>query len=303
MQVEKQLPENIPVGSSFAPAPPSALSVSRLTNADEAEVLDFLTVRIAHSFAMIGSIRSNGLDSPHNRGTFYGCRDHSGRLEGVALIGHATLLETRSEAAIAMFARLAQECRNVFMLLAEQETAQLFWRHYAGQGQQLRMYCRELLFEQPQADPSGAPVAGLRLATMADLDVVVPVHARLAYEETGVNHLEGDAEGFRRRCARRIEQGRTWVWIEGGRLIFKADIVTDAPEVIYLEGISVHPEERGKGYGRRCLRQLTRIFLERTRAVIVLVNEERCDAQAFYKSAGFKLNGLYDTLFLKPDAH
>jgi predicted GNAT family acetyltransferase len=289
-------PDSLP---SYPPA--HELTVSLLTDGEKEEVLAFLGERILHSFGLIGYVRRNGLNSPDNRGTFYACRDGLGRLEGVALIGHATLVEARSEAAVAAFARRAQECRDVFMLFGEQETVRTFWAHYAERGQQLRLYCRELLFEQAQASEAAEEVAELRLATMADLDAIVPVHARLVYAESGVNPLEGDAEGFRERCAQRIRQNRTWVWTEGGKLIFKADLVTEAPEVVYLEGVDVHPEERGKGYGRRCLRQLTRMLLERTQAIVLLVNDERRGAQAFYSKVGFEWIGSYDTIFLKPD--
>src|SRR6185436_20691196 len=67
---------------------------SRLTDADEEEVLNFLSRRPIHTVAMVGFIHDNGLVSTLNRGTFYGCRNYEGNLEGVALIGHATLLET-----------------------------------------------------------------------------------------------------------------------------------------------------------------------------------------------------------------
>src|SRR5205085_9821998 len=98
---------------------PCELRVSRLTDADRDEVLEFLTARIIHSFGLLGFVRRNGLSSPENRGTFYAYRDAGGRLEGVALIGHATLIEARGDAAIVAFARQAQECRDVFMLFAQ----------------------------------------------------------------------------------------------------------------------------------------------------------------------------------------
>ena len=88
-----------------------------------------------------------------------------------------------------------------------------------------------------------------------------------------------DAAGFRKRCARRIQQGRVWVAIENGRLEFKADVVSETPEVVYLEGVYVSPEHRGNGYGSRCLTQLTNHLLERTKSVCVLVNETNSAAQ------------------------
>jgi predicted GNAT family acetyltransferase len=280
------------------PIAPGKPVVSELSNREEAEVLNFLLERVAHTFGMIGFIRANGLVSPHNRGKFYACRNQAGDLEGVALIGHATLFDARSEAAIKAFAKVAQGCRDVHMLLGEQQDVQSFWGYYEEGGQQPRLQCREMLYEMRCPVEGIEPVASLRLATLDDLDMIVPVHARMVYEESGIDPLESDAEGFRRRCARRIECGKTWVWVEGDRLMFKADIVTDSPEVIYLEGVEVCPEERGKGHGFRCMSQLSRELLERTGALVLLVNEERKAAQAFYNKAGFILAGCYDTIFL-----
>jgi predicted GNAT family acetyltransferase len=129
--------------------------------------------------------------------------------------------------------------------------------------------------------------------------MLLPVHAQMAFEESGVNPLEKDPNGFRLRCARRIEQGRVWVLIENGQLLFKADIMADTPDVTYLEGIYVAPEVRGNGIGRRCLSQLTRNLLARTKSVSLLVNEMNETASAFYQKAGFKLRAHYDTIFLQ----
>jgi predicted GNAT family acetyltransferase len=62
------------------------------------------------------------------------------------------------------------------------------------------------------------------------------------------------------------------------------------------------PEERGKGYGLRCLSQLSRDILARTKSVCLLVNESNQAAHGFYQKAGFKMTALYDTIFLKKTA-
>src|SRR2546425_9171144 len=96
---------------------PDSLSIQPLRVGQEAEVLAFLAERPLHTFVMAGHIRDNGLESPHNRGLFYDCRDYRQRLEGVALIGHATLVETRSNAALAAFSHLAQTRPAVRMMM------------------------------------------------------------------------------------------------------------------------------------------------------------------------------------------
>lgn len=275
------------------------LKVEELKAEQEPEVMEFLRQRPTHTFGMAGFIRSNGLVSTHNRGTFYGCRDKQGTLQGVALIGHYILFETRSDAAIDAFAQLAQECRTAHMLLGEQAEVDTFFSRYAEKGQQPRRFCRELLLEQSWPIEVSESVSGLRLATLEDLELVVPAHAQLAFEESGIDPLASNPEGFRQRCARRIQEGRTWVWIEDGKLMFKLDVITDTPDVIYLEGVWVDPSERGKGHGFRCMSQLSREFLTRTRCVFLLVNEKFESARRFYKKAGFKIIGNYDTIFLE----
>src|SRR5205085_799140 len=79
----------------------------------------FLSERPVQTVVMSGLVRDNGLESPFNRGTFYACRDREGRLEGVALIGHATLVEARTESALAAFAALAQKESNAHTILGE----------------------------------------------------------------------------------------------------------------------------------------------------------------------------------------
>jgi predicted GNAT family acetyltransferase len=275
-----------------------SLRVVALTGDCESEVLSFLAAHPLDTVVMAGLIRDNGLVSPLNRGTFYACRDGRGQLEGVALIGHITLVKSDTEAALESFARLAQDYRHAHAILGRQEEVRRFWYHYARAGQAMRLACREVLLEQRWPVEVRERV-NLRQATLDDIEQVMPVHARIAFDESGVNPMERDPEGFRRRTARRIEQGRVWVWMEHGRLIFKADVIADTPEAVYLEGIYVNPEERGKGYGARCLSQLSRGLLEHTESVCLLVNEQNRGAQACYRKAGYKDRGCCETIYLQ----
>jgi hypothetical protein len=120
----------------------------------------------------------------------------------------------------------------------------------------------------------------------------------MALEENGVNPLQRDPAGFRSRIERRINQGRVWIWVEDGRPIFKADVVGETPQMAYLEGIHVNPQERLKGYGTRCLSQLSSILLERSESICLTVNQRKADAAAFYAKAGFDFHSEYETIYL-----
>lgn len=273
-------------------------TVCELRRGNESEVLEFLAARPVHTVFMAGLICDNGLVSPHNRGSFYACRGRFGQLEGVALLGHATLLEASSESAVANFARLARNCQGAHLIRGEREVIQTFWKSYAGDRVAPRRVCGELLLEQSQPVDAES-VNGLRPATLDDLEKVVAVNALMAFEEGGISPLQKDPGGFRRRTARRIEQERIWVWIHDNRLVFKADVIARTPQVIYLEGVHVHAEERRQGFGRRCLTQLSKVLLSRAESICLTINEKNKNALTFYEKAGYEFRSNYETIYLR----
>lgn len=276
-----------------------AQAIQSLKGEHEAEVLDFLSAHPLLTFVMTGWIRDNGLTSQLNRGDFYGSRNNRGELDGVALIGHITQFESNSDAALAAFAAFTRNCPTAFALMGEKHRVGRFMSYYTPGAPEPRRVCRELLFEQRSKERLEEPVAGLRRATPEEVDLVAPVHAAMAVEEIGVNPLDVDPVGFRERYARRIQQGRVWVCVKDNRLLFKADVVSDLAEVNYLEGVYVSPENRGRGFGARCMKQLTNVLLTHTKSVCLLIKEEKPDAQACYLNAGYKLREYYETVFLE----
>ena len=150
MAVTMMRQESTAIFDEFASAP-EACTIGELYQEDEAEVLQFLAARPIHTVFMSSLIRDNGLASPHNRGSFYACRDGRGQLEGVGLLGHATVIEARSDDAVSAFARLARNCFNAHLIRGERNTINSFWKHYASPGQEPRLICRELMFEQRES--------------------------------------------------------------------------------------------------------------------------------------------------------
>ena len=285
-------------GFSTSGSPSDPQCAQPLNDAEAAEVLDFLAGRPIHTVFMASLIRDNGVVSSLNRGSFFGCRNNRGTLTGVALLGHATLIETESTECIKAFAHLARNHSRGHLIRGEQEKIASFWNYFTKDDHKARLLCGELLLEL-KAIPAGLDsVPGLRLATIADLETIVNVNASLACNESGINPLARDPQGFRERAARRIAKGRVWVWIEEQRLLYKTDIVADTPQAIYLEGVYVHPDHRFQGYGVRCISQLAASLLERTKTICLTVNEKAEGTQRFYQRAGYELVCRYDSIYL-----
>ena len=273
-------------------------AIREICRSDQTEVIEFLAARPMHTVFMAGLIRDNGVISPGNRGSFYGSRNRFGQLEGLALIGHATMMETHTEEALVGFARVARNCQTPYLIRGEQTSTSTFWKYYGDGRQPPRRQTREQLFVLTEL-PAQAEIEDLRPATLEELDKIASVNCSMAFEEGGMSPLNRDATGFRNRIARRIDQNRIWAYFRGDQLIFKADIVSETPDAVYLEGIHVHPDERRQGHGQRCLTELCARLLRSSRMVCLTANERNESAAALYTKVGFKYESDYETIYLR----
>jgi uncharacterized protein len=142
-----------------------------------------------------------------------------------------------------------------------------------------------------EAPPPGA--SGLRAATLADLDLLVPACALTHEEELGVDPLRRDPSGFRRRTAAQIEEGRSWLWVEGRTILFKAEVSAWTPSAVQLQQVWVDPEARRQGNGTRGLSDLCRLLLEDTPTVCLFVRPENGAALRLYEKIGMRRSGSY----------
>ena len=96
-----------------------------------------------------------------------------------------------------------------------------------------------------EAPPPGG--TGLRRATAADLELLVPACAAAHREEIGIDPLLRDPDGFRWRTRAQIEEGRSWLWLEDGVIRFKAEASAWTPSAVQLQQVWVDPESRNRG--------------------------------------------------------
>jgi len=160
---------------------------------------------------------------------------------------------------------------------------------------------------RPRDDRPGQPVyalreppapgeSGLRRARLLDLDLLVPACAAAHQEEIGVDPLQRDAEGFRWRTRQQIEEGRSWLWVEDGVIMFKAEASAWTPSAVQLQQVWTDPQARRRGYGRRGLSDLCRMLLEQVPAVCLFVRPENTPALGLYDSIGMTRELTYRSL-------
>jgi ribosomal protein S18 acetylase RimI-like enzyme len=151
----------------------------------------------------------------------------------------------------------------------------------------------------PREDRPGQPVysirdapapgdTGLRPAELADLELLMPACAAAHEKEIGVDPMRRDPDGFRWRTRSQIEDARSWLWVEDGVILFKAEASAWTPDAVQLQQVWVDPVARRRGYGARGLSDLCRLLLERVPTVCLFVRSENDPAIRLYEAIGME---------------
>jgi predicted GNAT family acetyltransferase len=159
----------------------------------------------------------------------------------------------------------------------------------------------------PRDDRPGQPVyvidrppapgaTALRAATLDDLELLLPACAAAHREELGVDPLRRDPAGFRWRTRAQIEEGRSWLWEEGGTILFKAEASAWTPSAVQIQQVWVDPSARNRGNAQRGMRDLCRRLLELVPNVCLFVRPENTPAIRVYDGIGMRRTITYRSL-------
>ena len=114
----------------------------------------------------------------------------------------------------------------------------------------------------------------------------MPACAAAHEQELGIDPLRRDAEGFRWRTRSQIEEERSWLWVEDGVILFKAEASAWTPGAVQLQQVWVDPQVRRRGYGARGLADLCRLLLERSRPCACSSGRRTTPAISLYEAIG-----------------
>ncbi|WP_329262353.1 MULTISPECIES: GNAT family N-acetyltransferase [Actinoallomurus] len=136
--------------------------------------------------------------------------------------------------------------------------------------------------------PQVAPDTQVRRVTMKDFDTLYPACVAMFTEEVGISPQAGDGGVlYRARVAELIRSGRAFARIEGGRVVFKAEIGAVTPHACQVQGVWVNPELRGR---RHAVHGMAAVVDEALRsiapAVSLYVNDFNIPARATYRRVG-----------------
>lgn len=141
---------------------------------------------------------------------------------------------------------------------------------------------------------------GIRPAGLEDFEPVLVAAAAMYREELRAEPFAvGAGIPFRRRVARSLARGRTWVGFdERGGVVFKADVAAVSPLTAQLQGVWVHPDRRGTGLGAGGTAAVCSALVERGLIPSLVVNGGNAAARAAYRRVGMVDAVDYATVLL-----
>jgi len=141
------------------------------------------------------------------------------------------------------------------------------------------------------------PAGQVRRGTTADLDRLTVAAADMHREEMGIDPLAIDPTGWRTRMGKLVQRGWSWVWTEGDRIVFKAELSAWTPEAVQIQGVYTAPAMRNRGIATAALASVCRDVLDQVPACTLYVNHYNAAARAVYRRLGFEHVTDFATLF------
>ena len=204
-----------------------------------------------------------------------------------------------TEEALGDFGRhMAARSRRASSVVGRRRAIEMLWEPLADSwGAEVREY----RWSQPllvAGDAGSAGMSRLRPALPGEENAVFPAAVAMFREEVGIDPLLGDGgRSYRSRIKELIRRGRTYIVIEDGQVLFKADVGSLFGPVAQIHGVWVRPDHRGHGLGRTAMADLVRqVRRDHAPQVSLYVNDFNEPARRAYAASGFHQVGELSTI-------
>jgi uncharacterized protein len=269
-------------------------SLRLLTDHDRDEVLALCDRDPVTNIFVSSRIRAVGMEPGRLGGQVWGYTE-GGQLTSACYSGANLVPVEASSAAVAAYAsRARMQGRRCSSIVGPADAVGELWSllspHWGVP--------REVRAAQPVMAISGPPLAApdtlVRQVRLHELDVMLPACIAMFTEEVGVSPIGSDGgAAYRTRVAELIRAGRSFARIEGGQVIFKAEIGAVTPFASQVQGVWVPPEARGRGHAIRGMAAVVLAALRIAPVVTLYVNDFNAPARAVYQRVGFTESGTF----------
>jgi predicted GNAT family acetyltransferase len=273
-------------------------AVRVLRDADRAQVDTVLDREPIAAAFVAARVASNGVSRWRLGAHLWGYAPE-GRLQSICYSGANLVPVATSPSAVRAFAGMAREQGRVCSSILGPAGAVLdLWADLEPDWGK----AREVRASQPllaTATPSPvAPDPLVRRARMTDFDGVLPACVAMYTEEVGVSPLGWDGGAtYRARVGELIRAGRSYVRVDDGQVVFKAELGAVSRHACQVQGVWVHPLWRGRGIATACVAAVVDDALRSVAPVVSLyVNDYNTAARRVYARCGFEQVGTFATV-------
>jgi predicted GNAT family acetyltransferase len=240
-------------------------------------------------------VEAGGLD-PWQLGAEVWGYGERGRLESLCYSG-ANLVPVQAgrDAVAAFAARARRQGRRCSSIVGSAPAVRRLWvllRPSWGPARDVRDDQPLLMIDRP---PAVTPDPAVRRVLPAELEILLPACVAMFTEEIGVSPTLNDGGAlYRARVEELIAQGRAYARIEGGRVLFKAEVGAATGQVCQVQGVWVDPALRGRGLSVPGTAAVVAFAQARVAPVVSLyVNDYNTAARRAYARVGFTSAGSF----------
>ena len=211
-----------------------------------------------------------------------------GKVRAAMLSGPLVVPYITDEAdAVALARVLIDEQRPVRMMVGPKDSVMALHASYRKPANDIKQPQLVMVLHRGTLGEAAQPTP-LRPATATDLEQLTEAAAAMHQEELGIDPLSIDSDGWRIRMAQLVDHGWSWVWTEGGTIVFKAELSAWTPQAAQIQGVYTHPAWRHRGVAQAAMRQLCAELLEKTQVCTLYVNHYNTAARSLYGNLGFE---------------
>ena len=221
------------------------------------------------------------------------------RLEAACFAGANLVPVGDSPAGLAAFAdRARRQGRRCSSIVGPAPAVAALWERLApfwGPAREVRASQPLLSIHRPPAAYADPKV---RRVGLAELDILMPACVAMFTEEVGASPLGSDnGAAYRARVRDLVLGGRAFARIEGGQVLFKAELGAVSAHACQIQGVWVHPEQRGRGIGTAGTAAVVAEALRTVAPVVSLyVNDFNLPARRAYDRVGFEHAGTFSSV-------
>ncbi|MBV8193918.1 MAG: GNAT family N-acetyltransferase [Candidatus Dormibacteraeota bacterium] len=268
----------------------SVLDAGRLNSADEHEVQRLLDDEPVENAYLRSELRRGIVG-----GEWWGVHDGAG-ISAAVLAGPLAVPCIRDQDDASLLAEAAFAAVPPRMLVGPQRSVLALQRALAAVERPREVRDPQPLLVLDRTDGLPDIPCPVRRALRSDIEALTIAAAAMHREEMGIDPLRIDASAWRARMTALVDSGWSWVWNEGGRVVFKAELSAWNPDVVQIQGVYTDPAYRHRGVAAMALGVICRSLLREVRLCSLYVNHYNGVALRLYDRLGFRRAGDFATV-------